>query len=163
MELTTQARRDRARHDCDGDAGDALDLPEAEPICLEALLVHADATCPEHPEDAFLGEFTRWLAACGVSAAERRARIEFAREAIEQLGGLDAPWRALPVGRLLRERGASGERLVELVRFLGESGRLSLHGRQLLLRRLAALHCRDDDTRSVVMHAQTGRPPQLAA
>jgi hypothetical protein len=124
--------------------GDEPEPLHGGPQDLEAVLLALGAADQPHAEDAFLADFARWLCAREPRAAERRFAIELAREALDDLGGPDGVWQALPVERLLQrdEPRAAAPRVEHaraLVSWLGDRGRLSLHGQRLLARRVEAL------------------------
>jgi hypothetical protein len=111
---------------------------------LETALLWNGGFDAPHAEDAFLADFARWLGARGANAAERRGGLELAREALELVGDPDGAWQTLPIERWLQaahdsDRASSDavELARDLVAFLGEHGRLSLHGQRLLARRIA--------------------------
>lgn len=145
---------------------DELELPHDEPEDLEAALLWMAAVEAPHAEDAFLADFARWLGARGANAAERRGGIDLAREALDLLGDPEGAWQALPIERWLQAADRSPrvsshacELARELVAFLGDSGRLSLHGQRLLARRLATVRVCDCAPQRSAEH--TG--PKLAA
>jgi hypothetical protein len=116
-----------------------LDAPED----LETALLRIGGFDAPHAEDAFLADFVRWLGARGANAAERRGGLELAREALDLVGDPDGAWQTLPIERWLQatddsDRASSDARELarELVAFLGEHGRLSLHGQRVLARRI---------------------------
>jgi len=145
---------------------DDLELTQDAPQDLEAALLWMAGADTPHAEDAFLADFARWLGARGADAAERRAGLELAREALDLLGDPDGAWQALPIERWLRgadgSAGASSHAIAlarDLVGFLAEHGRLSLHGQRVLTRRIAGVRVRDRAPRP---HAD-GADPKLAA
>jgi len=150
----------------DNDFSDDLELTRDAPQDLEAaLLWTADADAP-HAEDAFLADFARWLGARGGDASERHAGIELAREALDLVGDPDGVWQELPVERwLLAAAGPDGARLHalelarDLVSFLAEHGRLSVHGQRVLTRRITSVRVCDRAWQPTMLRAD----PKLAA
>jgi hypothetical protein len=139
------------------------ELPHDAPRDLETALLTLDAADVAHAEDAFLADFARWLRTRQPSAAERSAAIELAREALDHVGDPDGAWQGLPVERLLqRAQSCAAPAHIEharaLVSWLGERGRLSLHGQRLLGRRLAAVRASPTPAPRPI---ETG--PQIAA
>lgn len=143
---------------------DDPELPDHGPHDLEAVLLALGGADTPHAEDVFLAEFARWLCAREPSASERRAAIDFARDALEHVGDPDGAWQGLPVERLLQraERddvAAAGVRHARaLVGWLGNCGRLSLHGQRVLTRRIGAVRIGVQPVQRAMIHG-----PRLAA
>jgi hypothetical protein len=149
---------------------DDLELPhdtrQDQDIEAVLLLGTAGADAP-HAEDAFLAKFARWLATRGAGADERRAGIELAREALDFIGDPDGTWQGLPVERWLPAAaigpGTPSARRIELARellsFVVECGRLSLHGQRQLTRRIARVRARA----RLVERRVEGADPRIAA